>query len=108
MSRTTVRQPTVGDDERGTLQAVRQQLAVDGIVGPLTTGTTQRWLGVNQDGLWGTQTTAALQHKIGAAVSGILNAAMIHRLQVFLHISPDGASYLNYRTSVALQRYLNG
>jgi hypothetical protein len=107
MSRTTVRQPTVGDDERGTLQAVRQQLAVGGIVGPLTTGAT-RWLGVNQDGLWGTQTTAALQHKIGAAVSGILNAAMIHRLQVFLHISPDGASYLNYRTSVALQRYLNG
>jgi hypothetical protein len=108
MSRTTVRQPTVGDDERGTLQAVRQQLAVDGIVGPLTTGATQRWLGVNQDGLWGTQTTAALQHKIGAAVSGILNEAMIHRLQVFLHISPDGASHLNYRTSVALQRYLNG
>jgi resuscitation-promoting factor RpfA len=108
MSRTTVRQLTVGDDEVGTLQVVRQQLVVDGIVGPLTTVATQRWVGVSQDGLWGTRTTAALQHKIGAAVSGILNAVMIHRLQVFLHISPDGASHLNYRTSVALQRYLNG
>jgi hypothetical protein len=90
------------------VQAVRQQLVVDGIVGPLTTRATKRWVGVNQDGPWGTGTTAALQHKIGAAVSGILNAATIHRLQVYLHISPDGASHLNYRTSVALQRYLNG
>jgi hypothetical protein len=107
MSRTNARQPTVGDEDLGTLSAVRQQLVVDGIVGPLTTGATQRWLGVNQDGLWGTRTTAALQHKIGAAVSGIQNAATIHRLQAFLHLSPDGASRLSYRTSAALQRYLN-
>jgi hypothetical protein len=109
LSRTTARQPTVdADDGLGTLPAVRQQLVVDGIVGPLTTGATQRWVGVNQDGLWGTRTTAALQHKIGATVSGILNEATIRRLQVFVHVSPDGASHLNYRTSVALQRYLNG
>jgi resuscitation-promoting factor RpfA len=108
LSRTTVRQPTVDADGLGTLPAVRQQLVVDGIVGPLTTGATQRWLGVSQDGLWGARTTAALQHKVGASVSGIQNAATIHRLQVFLRISPDGASHLNYRTSVALQRYLNG
>ena len=97
-----------GDGDAGTSQAVRQHLAVDGIVGPLTTGATQGWLGVSQDGLWGARTTAALQRKIGAAVSGILDRATINRLQVFLHISPDGASHLNYRTSVALQRYLNG
>jgi hypothetical protein len=107
-SRSTVRQSTVGDDELGSLQAVRQPLVVDGIVGPLTTGATQRWVGVSQDGLWGSVTTAALQRKIGAAVNGVLDAAAIHRLQVFLHISPDGATHLNYRTSVALQRYLNG
>jgi hypothetical protein len=81
---------------------------VDGVVGPLTTGATQRWVGVNPDGIWGTRSTAALQHEIGADVSGVLDAATIHRLQVFLHISPDGATHLNYRTSVALQRYLNG
>jgi hypothetical protein len=105
--RTATRQPTDGDDKLVTSRAVRQKLVVDGIVGPLTTGATQRWVGVNPDGLWGTRTTAALQHKIGAAVSGKLNAATIHRLQDFLRISPDGASHLNYRTSVALQRYLN-
>ena len=102
-----VRQSTVGDNELGSLQSVRQQLVVDGIVGPLTTGATQRWVGVSQDGLWGSRTTAALQQKIGAAVNGVLDAAVIHRLQVFLHISPDGASHLSYRTSVALQQYLN-
>jgi len=107
-SRSTVRQPTVPDYEPGSSQRVMQQLVVDGIVGPLTTGATQRWVGVNPDGIWGTRSTAALQHKIGADVSGILDAATIHRLQVFLRISPDGASHLNYRTSVALQRYLNG
>lgn len=106
-SRSTVRASTVGDDGPGSLRAVRQQLVVDGIVGPLTTGATQRWVGVSQDGLWGSRTTAALQRKIGAAVNGVLDAAVIHRLQVFLHISPDGASHLNYRTSVALQHYLN-
>ena len=106
-SRSTVHQSTVGDDELGSLQAVRRQLVVDGIVGPLTTGATQRWVGVSQDGLWGSRTTAALQRKIGAAVNGVLDAAVIHRLQVFVHISPDGSSHLNYRTSVALQRYLN-
>jgi hypothetical protein len=108
LPRATGSQPTDGDDKPGTSQAVRQQLVVDGIVGPLTTGATQRWVGVNPDGLWGTRSTAALQHKIGAAVSGNLNAETIHRLQVFLRISTDGASHLNYRTSVALQRYLNG
>jgi hypothetical protein len=65
-------------------------------------------VGVSQDGLWGSATTAALQRKIGGPVNGVLDAAVIHRLQVFLDISPDGASHLNYRTSVALQRYLNG
>ena len=107
-SHTAGRQPADGDDGPGTSRAVRQQLAVDGIVGPLTAGATQGWLGVSQDGLWGARTTAALQHKIGAAESGVLNTATISRLQVFLHISPDGASHLNYRTSAALQRYLNG
>jgi hypothetical protein len=106
-SRSTVRPSTVGDDGPGSLQAVRQHLVVDGIVGPLTTGATQRWVGVSQDGLWGSRTTAALQRKIGAAVNGVLDATVIHHLQVFLHISPDGASHLNYRTSVALQHYLN-
>jgi hypothetical protein len=108
LPRTAARQRTGGENEPGTSQAVRQQLVVDGIVGPLTTGATQRWVGVNPDGIWGTRSTAALQHEIGADVSGVLDAATIHRLQVFLHISPDGATHLNYRTSVALQRYLNG
>jgi hypothetical protein len=108
LPRTAARQPTDGDDKLGTSQAVRQQLVVDGIVGPLTTEATQRWVGVSQDGVWGARTTAALQHQIGAAGSGILDATTIHSLQVFLQVSPDGASHLNYRTSVALQRYLNG
>jgi hypothetical protein len=51
LPRTAARQPTAGDDEPNPSQTVRQQLVVDGVVGPLTTRATQRWVGVNPDGL---------------------------------------------------------
>jgi len=82
-------------------------LAVDGSFGPLTTKAVQKWVGTAQDGSFGPITKRALQRKIGASQDGSIGPRSVAALQSKLGIARDGSSHLNYRTVVALQRYLN-
>jgi resuscitation-promoting factor RpfA len=87
--------------------AVQRELAVDGIIGPLTTRATQRWVGVTQDGIFGPRTTKALQRKVGARVDGVIGAATVQALQVKIGARRDGAQHLSMHTAKALQKFLN-
>lgn len=84
-------------------------LVLDGIVGPLTTASTQHWLGVRQDGAnhYTSQTVLALQARLGVHQDGIIGPVTTAAMQRYLGIAQDGASHFNGRTVVALQGYLN-
>ena len=84
-------------------------LVLDGIVGPLTTASTQHWLGIRQDGAnhLTPSTVIALQARLGVYRDGVIGPITTRALQHYLGATEDGATQLNGRTVVALQSYLN-
>lgn len=97
--------PTPAPPSRGD----HRPLVLDGIVGPLTTASTQHWLGVRQDGAshLTRSTVIALQARVGVYRDGIIGPVTTRAVQRYLGVHQDGASQLNGRTVVALQSYLN-
>jgi len=65
-------------------------IAVDGVWGPETTRALQRALGVPADGILGPQTYRALQQRVGAVVDGIYGPASRRALQRYLGVAADG------------------
>lgn len=86
---------------------VSAPLVKDGIRGPLTTATVQRWVGTHPDGIFGPITTKALQSKVGTTPDGVWGPKSQAALQDFLGIERDGSTTMNARTVEALQAYLN-
>jgi len=84
-------------------------LVLDGIIGPLTTASTQHWLGVRQNGAshLTRSTIVALQARVGVYQDGVIGPNTTRAMQRYLGIAQDGASHFNHRTVVALQGYLN-
>ena len=84
-------------------------LVLDGIIGPLTTASTQHWLGVRQNGAshLTRSTIVALQARVGVYQDGVIGPNTTRAMQRYLGIAQDGASQFNHRTVVALQGYLN-
>jgi len=87
--------------------AAHSKLVVDGVMGPLTTGAIQRWLGVDSNGLMGRSSTKALQRKVGATPDGAIGPLTIRALQISIGARQDGARHLSRTTVSALQTYLN-
>ncbi|WP_279671417.1 transglycosylase family protein [Flexivirga meconopsidis] len=92
-----------------TSRSDNRALVIDGIVGPLTTRSTQHWLGIRQDGAnyLGARTVIALQARLGVNQDGIIGPITTAAMQRYLGIPRDGASHFNARTVMALQQYLN-
>jgi resuscitation-promoting factor RpfA len=83
------------------------RLAVDGVMGPMTTRAIQRWVGTPADGAFGRMSKRALQRKVGVAQDGAIGAMTIRALQTRIGARHDGARYLNASTVRKLQVYLN-
>lgn len=83
------------------------KLAVDGVMGPLTTGAIQRWVGVAPNGLMGRSSTKALQRKVGVTPDGAIGPLTTRALQISIGARQDGARHLSSTTVSALQTYLN-
>jgi len=90
-----------------TAVAAHSRLVVDGVMGPLTTGGIQRWVGVAPNGLMGRSSTKALQRKVGAAPDGVIGPLTTRALQIKIGARQDGAGHLSRTTVSALQTYLN-
>ncbi|AXH97369.1 transglycosylase family protein [Ornithinimicrobium avium] len=82
-------------------------LALDGSRGPLTVKAVQRWVGVSETGRWDGGTVRALQAEVGTRVDGAWGPMSQAALQDWIGLSRDGSTYMNHRTVVALQRWLN-
>ncbi|GGK76719.1 transglycosylase family protein [Ornithinimicrobium pekingense] len=82
-------------------------LALDGSRGPLTVKAIQRWAGVSETGRWDNGTIKALQRTVGTNADGLWGPASQAALQSRIGLTRDGSTYMNYRTVVALQKYLN-
>ncbi|USQ80758.1 transglycosylase family protein [Ornithinimicrobium faecis] len=87
--------------------SVSAPLVKDGIRGPLTNATIQRWVGTHPDGIFGPITTKALQNKVGTTPDGVWGPKSQAALQDYLGIDRDGSSSMNARTVSALQAHLN-
>jgi resuscitation-promoting factor RpfA len=83
------------------------KLAVDGVMGPMTTRAIQRWVGATPDGAFGPLSKKALQRKVGAIPDGAIGAQTIRALQIRIGARPDGAGHLNPSTVKKQQAYLN-
>lgn len=103
VSRSTVRPAVVAHSNL----AAHSKLAVDGVMGPLTTGAIQRWVGVAPNGFMGRSSTKALQRKIGVTPDGAIGPLTIRALQISIGARQDGARHLSSTTVSALQTYLN-
>lgn len=97
VSRSTTRGATV----------VAGRLAVDGVMGPMTTRAIQRWVGTTPDGVFGPRTARALQRKVGATPDGVVGAKTIRALQTRIGARQDGGRHLGSATVSAMQAYLN-
>lgn len=86
---------------------VTAPLVKDGIRGPLTTASIQRWVGTHPDGIFGPITTKALQRTVGTEADGIWGPKSQAALQDYLGIERDGSTSMNARTVKALQQHLN-
>jgi uncharacterized protein YgiM (DUF1202 family) len=82
-------------------------LVVDGNRGPLTVKAIQRWSGVAETGRWDTSTVKALQSTVGTTPDGLWGPASQAALQTRIGMTRDGSTYMNYRTVVELQKWLN-
>lgn len=103
VSRSTVRRTVAAH----TTHAAHGRLAVDGVMGPLTTRAIQRWVGVAPNGLLGRSSTKALQRKVGVTPDGAIGPLTIRALQISIGARQDGAHHLSSTTVAALQMYLN-
>lgn len=102
VSRSTTRTPIAVSSSRA-----NGKLAVDGVMGPMTTRAIQRWVGTTADGAFGPMSKRALQRKVGATPDGAIGRQTIRALQTRIGARPDGAGYLNPSTVRKLQAYLN-
>lgn len=84
----------------------RPPLIIDGVWGRNTTRALQRWVGVTDDGVIGPNTRKALQRKLGMKADGTWGRVTRRTLQRALHVTQDGA--WGPVTIRALQRMLNG
>ncbi|MFB9732915.1 transglycosylase family protein [Ornithinimicrobium kibberense] len=82
-------------------------LVLDGSRGPLTVKAVQRWVGLPETGRWDTTTVKAVQAEVGTRVDGAWGPMSQAALQGHIGLSRDGSTYMNYRTVVALQAWLN-
>ena len=82
-------------------------LVLDGSRGPLTVKAIQRWVGVPETGRWDDRTVRAVQAEVGTRVDGAWGPMSQAALQDRIGLSRDGSTYMNHRTVVALQRWLN-
>jgi peptidoglycan hydrolase-like protein with peptidoglycan-binding domain len=103
VSRSTVRRAVAAHSKL----SVHSELAVDGVMGPLTTSAIQRWVGVALNGLLGRSATKALQRKVGVTPDGAIGPLTIRALQISIGARQDGARHLSSTTVSALQEYLN-
>ena len=87
--------------------AASRKLAIDGVIGPLTTRAIQRWAGTAPTGILGRTTAKALQRKVGATPDGAIGPLTTRALQIKIGARQDGARHLNRGTVAALQAYLN-
>jgi hypothetical protein len=87
--------------------AAHGRLVVDGVLGPRTTGATQRWVGAPQNGVWGSTTVRDLQRTVGTTPDGDVGPLTMRALQTRTGARRDGAWSMNAATVAALQRYLN-
>ncbi|OLT15641.1 hypothetical protein BJF80_09645 [Serinicoccus sp. CUA-874] len=99
----------VGDDGGGGGGGGSQMapLVADGIRGPLTTRAIQRWVGVSETGRWDGTTIRAVQARVGTGVDGVWGPKSQAALQNYIGVSRDGSTYMNHRTVVSLQKWLN-
>ena len=81
------------------------RLAVDGVLGPLTSKALQKVLGVSADGVFGPVSKKALQRKLGVKADGIVGPITVRALQARLGIAQDGN--WGSKTTKALQAALN-
>ena len=86
--------------------AASGKLAVDGVIGPLTTRALQRWVGTTPNGALGRRTAKALQRKVGVTPDGVIGANTVRPLQTRIGARHDGARHLSSATVSALQAYL--
>ncbi len=82
------------------------RLTPTGILGPVTVGAMQRWLGRTVTGQLDAGTIRALQSRVGTTPDGIWGPASMAALQSYLGTYHDGASTWNSRTVKLLQMYL--
>ena len=82
-------------------------LVLDGSRGPLTVKAIQRWAGIKETGYWNTTTIMALQRTVGTPADGDWGPASQAALQDRIGMTRDGSTYMNYRTVLALQGWLN-
>ncbi|MFK5635653.1 MULTISPECIES: transglycosylase family protein [unclassified Ornithinimicrobium] len=82
-------------------------LVVDGSRGPLTVKAVQRWAGVAETGRWDSGTLKALQRTVGTEADGAWGPKSQAALQDKIGLTRDGSTYMNYRTIVGLQKWLN-
>ncbi|HSP59678.1 MAG TPA: transglycosylase family protein [Ornithinimicrobium sp.] len=82
-------------------------LTLDGSMGPLTVTAVQRWVGLPETGRWDATTIRAVQAEVGTRADGAWGPMSQVALQDHVGLSRDGSSYLNHRTVVALQAWLN-
>lgn len=80
-------------------------LAVDGVFGPQTTKAMQWKLGVATDGVFGPETKKALQRYLGVTVDGDIGPVTVKALQRRVGATQDGQ--WGPETTKALQRALN-
>ena len=102
VSRSTTRAAITVSSSRST-----GELAVDGVMGPMTTRAIQRWVGTTADGVYGPISKKALQRKVGATPDGAIGSQTIRALQTRIGARHDGARYLNPSTVSKTQAYLN-
>jgi peptidoglycan hydrolase-like protein with peptidoglycan-binding domain len=98
---------TVSRSTARTATAVSGRLAVDGVMGPMTTRAIQRWVGTTADGAFGPLSKKALQRKVGVAPDGAIGPLTVGALQSKIGARRDGARSLSSPTVARLQAYLN-
>jgi hypothetical protein len=91
--------------QAGARSAGRPPLIVDGVWGRNTTRALQRWIGVEDDGQIGPNTRKGLQKKLNVTVDGSWGRVTHRQLQRVLNVEVDGQ--WGKKTIRALQRKLN-
>lgn len=80
-------------------------LAVDGVLGPLTVRAINRWTGRGDTPAWDYKAKVALQRKVGAKQDGVVGRNTIIALQTVVGAKRDGG--WGPLTTKAIQKYLN-